>query len=312
MLDYLDIPKSQNGYIDTFTGNSTADTWQVWNKPRGISMIQITCIGGGGGGAGGYCRNTSSTRSGGAGGGSGGFSRLSIPAIFLPDIFYISVGRGGAGGDRSFIDLSGNGGTSGTASYVSIAPSTGAIYVICAANAGGGGGTPGSTSSAAGSAAAIQSKSSALMSALGSLFVIAGQAGGAGSNGSWTDLTYPITGLLLSGGGPGAGSTGTRGGNITAPTQSSFTLFSTVLGGTSGSTGLVGQSGIELYQPLLSTGGAGGGGGNSITLGANTSGSSGGAGGFGSGGGGGGTGQLVGGSGAGGKGGNGLVIINSW
>jgi hypothetical protein len=141
------------------------------------------------------------------------------------------------------------------------------------------------------------------MSSLGFFFALAGQDG----VGSDSSVTYPTTGLLVSGGAGGGrgGSLGSAiGGSITAPTQASIRFFSNIPGGAQGDNN--GSNGISLFQPLLSTGGAGGGGqGNSASgLCGN-----GGNGGFGSGGGGAGNaGGTLGGK-VSGKGGDGLVII---
>jgi hypothetical protein len=314
MLDISHLPKSTPSNLDYFYNTGGTSSWVTWEKPRGIIMLEMICIGAGGGGSGGYCRNTNASRSGGAGGGSGGFTRLLIPSVFLPDVLYIFVGKGGAGGAASFVNvIAGGVGGAGSVSYVSIAPSTDAIYVACYANGGGGGQVAGTTGATAGTAAAIAAQTSAVMSGLGLFTALAGQAGSNGVvNATATAITYPTTGLLLSGGsGAGGGTTGV-GGNITAPTQSSFSIFATRNGGTAGNPGTGGDGGLSLFQPLLFTGGSGGGTGNSIVAGANTAGGKGGNGGLGSGGGGGGSGQLVGGSGAGGDGGDGLIIIRSW
>ena len=298
MLDVLNLPKPQNGYIDYFSGDAptvgiTTTSWRTWEKPRGISMIHITCFGAGGGGGGG----TTTNQLGGGGGGSGGQTTLLIPAHVLPDILYVSPGKGGDG-----TTVFGNTGGSGTGSYVSIAPSTAAIYVACFANGGTGGSFGG------GNGGVIATQVNALMSSQGFFFALAGQ-GGQSSAGS-RSITYPTSGLLVSGGaggGPGGSFTSSGfGGNITAPTQASITFFSTVPGSADG-TGIPGSNGISLFQPLLSTGGAGGGGRGAT---ANALNGSGGNGGFGSGGGGvGNAGGFINAGTSSGKGGDGLVII---
>jgi hypothetical protein len=291
MLDVLNLPKPQNGYIDYFSGDAptvgiTSTSWRTWEKPRGISMIHITCFGGGQGGGGGI----SVAQQGGNGGGSGGQTTLLIPAHVLPDVLYVSPGKGGAGATVFGVTR----GDAGTASYVSIAPSTAAIYVACFANGGGASG---------GTGGVVASQTSALMSFQGFFFALAGQNGA-------SNVSYPTTGLLLSGGadgGPGGSFTSTGfGGNITAPTQASIRFFSNVPGSADG-TGIPGSNGISLFQPLLSTGGAGGGGRGAT---ANALNGSGGNGGFGSGGGGvGNAGGFINAGTSGGNGGDGLVII---
>jgi hypothetical protein len=304
MLDLNHLPKTGNGNIDYFynTGSTSATfSWQTWEKPKGIGTIVITCIGGGGGGRSGVVQ---SNGAGGAGGGSGGFTRVIIPAMVLPDVLYVSVGKGGNGGASgvpagTLVNL----GISGTASYVSIAPSTDAIYVACFAN--GGGAALSTLSSSVAAAAAIATRANCLMSGLGQFFALAGQEGAPGNSSAGQPITYPTTGLLLSGGASGGGSnSGSHvGGSISMPIQSSFSLIPTRNGGTG--TGLVagpGDDGITLLQPLMSTGGAGGGKGPNR----------GGNGGLGSGGGGGGSVISPDFSGAGGNGGDGLVIIQTF
>jgi hypothetical protein len=154
------------------------------------------------------------------------------------------------------------------------------------------------------------------MSGLGQFFALAGQAGTNGGASAGTSITYPTTGLLLSGGasGCGAGGGASTAGSIVMPTQSSFSLIPTRVGyitTTTSQQGAHGDDGMTLLQPLMSTGGAGGSAANDVS---NTGyGGRGGHGGLGSGGGGGGGGgQRAGASGAGGNGGDGLVIIRSW
>jgi hypothetical protein len=293
MLDLNHLPKTGNGNIDYFYNTGGTSSWVTWEKPKGIGTIVITCIGSGGGGRSGYVGSLGSN-GGGAGGGSGGFTRAIIPAIFLPDVLYVTVGKGGAGGAAA--TSSSNLGTAGTASYVSIAPSSNSIYLVCYASGGGTTAITNSGTNAGGIGGLVATQANCLMSGLGQFFALAGQAGTNGESATPTSVTYPITGLLLSGGGAGCGfSAGsTVGASVIAPTQASFSLITTRTGG---STGIDGVDGLSILQPLMSIGGAGGGRG----------GGRGGNGGFGSGGGGGG--GNVSPSGAGGNGGDGLVII---
>jgi len=309
MLDISHLTKLTPGNVDYFYNTGGTTSWQTWEKPRGIIMLEIICIGAGGGGRSGWCAN-SATRSGGGGGGSGGFSRLLIPAVFLPDVLYVTVGRGGAGGGTTTISGTANTGSDGSFSSVNIAPTNAAFYIVCYANAGAGAVTGNSTTGTAGVGAGVAVQTTALMSNLGIFTALAGQNGGAGANSAGTALAYPTTGLLLSGGGAGGGSTSVgSGGDITAPTQTSFSLITTRTGGTTAATGNPGVDGLSISQPLMSIGGAGGGSSTSITSGR---GGNGGNGGFGCGGGGGGSGPTNTGSGVGGNGGDGLVIIRSW
>ena len=143
------------------------------------------------------------------------------------------------------------------------------------------------------------------MAGRGTSFFLVGQSGATGGS----TITYPTTGLLLSGGAGGA-STTNNGSSVTAPASQAgvLNLFATLSGGIAGTPGGSGSPGVELLTPLLSCGGSGGG---ASTDGA-AQGGFGGNGGFGSGGGGGGAGGTTGGSGGGGNGGPGLVLIYSW
>jgi hypothetical protein len=308
MLDYLHLPKQQNGNIDYFPGFSDTDggSWVVWEKPKGIQMIRITCIAGGGGGGSGFSSNTTTNRGGGGGGGSSAISIVTIPAYVLPDILYVSSGVGGPGGAAN--PASANLGSDGIRSYVCIAQDTGVIYRVCYADSGKAGTTAptsvpaGGTAGAAGTVATIADM---LLASYGMRDFIGGQGGGAGgSNSAGTSITYPTTGLLLSAGAGGGGTASNLGGQVSAPTQTVYNIFPSTLGGQAA--GFSGNLGREIYQPLLSTGGSGGA--SASTTGAGGSGS---AGGFGSGGGGGGAGGF-GSAGGGGNGGNGLIIIHSW
>jgi hypothetical protein len=314
MLDLLHLPKSTPGNVDYIYNTGGTTSWQTWEKPRGIIMLEIICIGAGGGGRSGWCANT--TRSGGGGGGSGGFSRLLIPAIFLPDVLYVSVGRGGAGGAHTTVSGTANAGSDGSFSSVNIAPTNSAFYIVCYANAGAGAVLGTSSAGTAGVGAAVAVQTTALMSNLGIFSALAGQSGGAGNTAVGGGITYPTTGLLLSGGAAGGGGNISSGGNITAPTYASFALVPTRTAGIVSAAGGAGADGITLFQPLMSIGGAGGGASNSVTTGTGYGGR-GGNGGLGCGGGGGGSGPLSGAGpggigGSGGKGGDGLVIIRSW
>jgi hypothetical protein len=305
MLDYLHLPKQQNGNIDYFPGFSDTDggSWVAWEKPKGTHMIRITCIAGGGGGGSGFSSNTITNRGGGGGGGSSAISIVTIPAYVLPDLLYVSSGVGGPGGAAN--PATANLGSDGIRSYVCIAQDTGVIYRVCYADSGKAGTTApdavptGGTGGAAGTVATIANM---LLASYGISNFIGGQAGvGGGASNAGTSLTYPSTGLLISGGAGGAGGNNGAGGAVNTPTQTVYNIcpsLSIIVG-----SGIKGDPGREIYQPLLSTGATGG---STGPVGGN-----GGAGGFGSGGGGGGAGGA-GAAGGGGKGGNGLVIIHSW
>jgi hypothetical protein len=311
MLDILHLPKTGNGNIDYFYNTGGGGSWVTWEKPRGISMIEITCIGAGGGGASGFCSNITFPRCGGGGGASGNLAKLLIDAILLPDVLYVQVGRGGAGGASTSAVNTSNSGSAGESTFVSIAPSAAnPIYNVCFANAGLGAPASNQSTGAPGSSAALTTQSSCLISSLGMFLDLQGQSGATGSSANASALAYPTTGLRSGGGAGGGAATANSngvGGNVTAPPQTSFSFISTRTGGILGTPGTAGDHGLTILQPFMSIGGAGGGGGNS-----GGSGGPGGNGGIGSGGGGGGTSPTGFNSGAGGKGGDGLVIIQSF
>jgi hypothetical protein len=301
MLDFGHLPKPLTGTVDYFPGFSDTNggAWEVWNKPRGCMFIRIlTIAGGGGGGRGGAANGAANSAGGGGGGASSGMSTLTIPAVFVPDRLYVSSGLGGAGG-------SAGAGSAGISSIVSIAPANVNIYILCYANAGTGGGAGSNTSTTVGNGGSGGGQAvitTANQGFQGHLNAIAGQNGAFGSS-----ITYPTTGILLSGG-AGGGTINTNvsssAGSVNAPASQSsvYTLFQTLTAVSFSD----GQAGVELYQPLMSCGGVGG-------ASAITGGRRGGAGGFGSGGGGGGAATGTGASGgAGGNGGAGLVVIQTW
>jgi len=249
---------------------------QVWNKPRGVSMLRFLLIGAGGGGANGFVRT---------GGGSGAVTSWLVPAMFVPDTLIISPGIGGAGGAGSQ-NIAQNG-ANGVATTVAITPST----VILQANGGGGGtasvGAGGTASSASG------------ITSVGIFNSVAGQAGAA----SLGAITPSTTTFLTGGAGGGTGS-GVAGASVTP-----LYGYPVVEGGPG--TGSVdarnGRNGYFITQPIMfGCGGSGGGDGGSGTSG------KGGGGGIGCGGGGAGEAgnTLI--TRAGGNGGNGAVFIWAW
>jgi hypothetical protein len=316
MLDFAHLPKPQNGTIDYFPGfsNTAGGSWEVWNKPRNCTFIRILCISGGGGGSSGFPSATTNTRGGGGSGSCSGYVYVTIPAVFLPDRLYVSAGIGGRGGESS--TTISNAGFGGVESYVCIAPSTATIYVVCYAHRGLG--AAAATSSAGGTLGGVlvNALSNSLQAFQGHYNNINGQqgvSGGAAAGANGGSIAYPNTGILLSGGASGAGGAGFAGGDINAPASQNdtLTLFQTLTGGAAGTVGSTiggnGSDGVELYQPLLATGGSGGG----SSFDGTARGGDGGDGGFGSGGGGGGAGGTDGG-GAGGNGGPGLIVIHTW
>ena len=334
MLDFNDIPQKYVNDVKIFrpTSSTAGVGQQVWNKPRGCSMVYIFVLGGGGGGGGGEY-DSSGSGGGGGGGGSSGQTTVLMPAALLPDRLYVLVGQGGAGATAPTATSTGGGGNGGTASagiasYVFVQPLlTGAGVptvnnVLAIANGGGAGGTGsnGGSGAAAGAAGAIATIGTMPLAGIGTYSLLAGQASTAGiSTTPPTNITFPPTGLLVTAGGAGGGFSGTTGiagasiivpGVLTIPgglADRSAALRST-------SNGVDGFNILNDSSVLgFSTGGSGGGGSGSTTL----FGGSGGIGGPGSGGGAG-PNMLGGGTlpnpapGAGGRGGHGLVIIISW
>jgi hypothetical protein len=299
MLDIQHIPGAKSD-TQIFYSQGSIQTWQ---KPRGAKFIHIFAIGGGGGGGGGGVVTSTGTRAGGGGGGSAGFCRGFYPAFLLPDILYVQVGAGGAGG------ASQTGGSAGTTSFVSLTPAQtptlAPIILSGNTNCGSGGGAGGVSTSTAGAAGLVATvPGNAIVGGVLGLNILAvsGFIGKPGSlsNGAGSPA---FTGSNLAQGGASGGfrngSTSTFGTGGTN-TSGSVILLSNVNGGLESGSG---DSGYASLVPFCSMGGGGGGG----TLGA--TGGRGGDGGYGSGGGGGGSATTTGGR--GGKGGDGLVIITT-
>lgn len=308
MLDYLHLPDSPNGTIDYFPGFSDTNggSWVVWDKPTGAQMVRIMCIAGGGGGGSGYSSNTTGSRGGGGGGGSSAISIVTIPTYVLPDRLYVSCGIGGTGGTANPADGTARLGGDGVRSYVCINPDSSVSYRVCYSDSGKAGVTTATSSSGGnpGIGGIVATINDMTFASYGLRDFLAGQAGTSGGVGASGAVTYPSNGLFVSGGVGANGGTTTTSITLTAPTQTPYTIFSSLA--TVAGSGNNGQPGREIYQPLLSTGGTGG------TANSSTgSGGNGGDGGFGSGGGGGGAGGA-GAAGGGGRGGNGLVIIHTW
>ena len=295
------------------TSANSASGYQVWQKPRGATMVYMTCIGGGGGGGAG-ATGASGQRGGGGGGASSGISKFYCNAMFLPDSLYVSVGSGGQGGSGSL-----QSGSAGQNSYVLLSPNinpsiNSASIILCMSNnilPGGGAPGNGATAGVGGRVPTIAiAQPFHCMGIFTSLVGITGASGGAGSGATGGAITAWGTSPLS----PGAGGAGTNasnqiGGAVTPTAVTNFVnkgyfpaAIAMALGGTTG-VSVNGSAGVSKLTPGISCGGAGGG---ALTGGA---GGHGGNGGFGSGGGGGGAGTT---GGKGGNGGNGLVLIISW
>jgi hypothetical protein len=301
-------PRDQN--FQSFVGygptNGTSDTnWIQWRKPRGISSAIFYCIGGGAGGGGGFTRAPGAAGGGGGGGGPGAISRLFVStARIIPDILYLLPGNFGVGGAAN------SSGQAGAQSYISVAPSTTAAFLLLTAQGGAATSTAGASGAggsggAQGTASAIANMPFAILGPF--LSATGGAAGGAGATngGAAGSSVAAMSSGILSGGAGGGGVTITtnavsNGGNI-----STAGIIPVITGGTgNATTPTAGADGIWNWSPLSGTGGAGGG-----ADGTAGTGGFGGKGAFGCGGGGGGAGVT---GGSGGDGGAGLILIQCW
>lgn len=286
-------------YATRSRGEPSTAGFQTYMKPPGASMIYILMIAAGAGGS--RVADGNVTTAGG-GGGSGGMSRMLIPAGLLPDIIYVSVGRGGLGATTANTI-----GAAGADSFVLMSRENNSSSVILRQN----GAAQAASTQAAGPGGVIgDPTSNSVFASLGLWFSIAGQAGTAGSataNAAATDITPGGSGIITTGGGGGANGTGGTG-DITA---SGFfpAISSNFFAGRIGhgfQKGAIISPGLKSF-PLIFTGG---GGGYGLFVSGNCA--NGGAAGYGGGGGGGGSGTNAGSiSGNGGNGGDGLIIIGS-
>jgi hypothetical protein len=297
MYGFQDLASQQQQRFWVYTSNGVTNGFQTWSKPPGISFVHIICIGPGGGGSGAVAFQSGTAWRGGGGGGSGAMNSAFLPAFLVPDILYINVGLGGAGGAAS-TTATPNAGSAGGLTYVSFWPSQTAGYALCMASFGGGATVPtaGGAGAAGGTGGTAATTTNFPTSQVGLRTFIAGTAGGRGG-------TIDAPGILatnrVTGGGGGAGNT------VAGATLATGTVINPIgqysLQNISPSpVGTQGSSLIDLVKFVFS---GGTGAGSSSTI----SGSAGGNGGYGCGGGGGGVGPGLGG--AGGKGGDGLVII---
>ena len=286
----------------TYTGQP-----QPWTKPRGIRMVSFFLLANGCGGGGGFTGATSTERCGGGGGGGGSVSTLIIPAVFLPDIIYVSPGAGGTGG------AAGQNGTQGSGTFISVVPgisATGMAGIISAAA-----GTVGQAGTAsAGGASGVAGGASTLGTVgLNNLLCALGVANSAtGGNGA-AGGANAAGGTLNNSAYLGFSCGGTGGGGCTSA-NADFAGGQIFLNGTwpginTATPGGVagGGRGVDGYAQLrsmLALYGGTGGGSNAAGVGG-----AGGNGAFGCGGGGGGGGIT---GGAGGNGGNGRVVVSCW
>lgn len=313
MGNFFGLPPSSVADIQIFQymGIGAAE-FQMWQKPRGVSVVYMMTIGGGGGGGCGRTRALNANGGGGGGGACSGGAKFICPALLLPDVMYVQVGEGGLGGIGGTDP--GNPGAAGGHSYISTSKTLALPNLICYSGAGTNNGGGGGTSIGPGAAGAVPSIAVTQPCntwGLWSAWVgLAGAIGGGNSSGVGANITawavHPMCG--------GAGGTGVNvngaGGSVLATATldlgSMGYLTSTVIpgGASGGGAGKDGGAGIFSSKPyLFQTGGSGG---------ANVNGGiggHGGNGGVGCGGGGSGSGTT---GGNGGNGGNGLVMIISW
>ena len=294
------------------SGGSGPMTEYIDMKPRGVTWFMAWGVGAGGdGGAG--AAGGGAGGGGGGGGGSGAFNLIISPAYLLPDYLKVSIGKSGW---NSAISLSED--TANTFQNNDLLWS-----FNCGAN-GTAGGTPTAASGGAGGAGGTASALST--NNLGGFCFqtsVAGQDGTSGGSGAALgtpggDITYPTTGIFVTGGAGGGGApvlagNGKNGGSITG-SLSAIPLFPTLSGGSgavfpaNGGLGANGsQVSFDLARPFFfGIGGSGGGGGSNSSP---STGSGGGNGGIGCGGGGQGGSNNVASSGSPGKGGSSMIVI---
>jgi len=326
MLGQFGIMPSTVSDVQTFTANSRiiGETWATWTKRRGVSMVQIICIGGGAAGGNGAI-GANGLGGGGGGGGSANVSFLTIPAILIPDQLLVSVGYGG---------VAATSGTpvSGIASYVAVQKLTSAgagilaqyTLLMASGSAGASGmNASGGTAGAAGAQPAADTSASCSLCNLGQSTFIRGLAGTVGGTSATTAtvggaLTYTssmgITMPATGGGGvhQTAANAGFAGGAVQALANSVYFGQPIASGGTNAALAAHGGHGYQTVAGLLSFTGASGGGAGYSAAGSFIAGGRGGNGAIG--GGGGGSGGSFTGATAPmpGNGGDGLVIIMAW
>jgi hypothetical protein len=273
----------------------------TWTKPAGAKAVFVFVSAGGGGGGGGAVSGTNGARGGGGAGGGGGFTQIWMNAADLPSTVTVTVGAGGAGGASR---------PAGTTSSGLIGSPGGATsfgsFVRAAPGAAGNQGTIASGGTAGGGA------SVSLFCFTG--LTVLGGGNGATTNGSAGGDTSTFQPLPAQNGGGGAGAAanvttaangGAGGGKLYNSSQSGTTVAMTGGAGGIGSTATPAVAGTTTYA--FGWCGTGGGGGFYRTA---TNGGTGGVGGSPSGGGGGGGGSDVSNaSGAGGNGGPGYCLV---
>lgn len=316
MLDFSHIQATPGVDIQSFFGDTDASgqsatnitEWRTWTKPRGINWVYMIGVGAGSSGAAGTA--STAAAAGGLGGGSGAQSTLLIPAIFVPQELFISLGLGGRNAATTANATSASVSVAGTATYVAVEPTSTTTLVsnlfFIVANGAASGSTGGTATAMSGN------------------FPLAGRgwsqnlAGGAGTAGGATQaaggaLTLPTTGIMVTGGTGGGGTDSTAATQLAGGAITGVGLggtLPTLPGGTAGATGAaIGGRGTNgfMVKPYMFYGGTGSGGDNFAT---GRFSAPGGNGGPGCGGGGSGAGNVA--VGRPGDGGDGFVYIISW
>jgi len=315
---FFNIQSSQedNRYVFTssIVGSTTAGTANLkvaWNKPLGITGLNILCIGGGGSGG---CGTPVSfgggkTKAGAGGGSSGTITSVSILSMFIPDTLYIKVGAGGAA-------TTSDDGLPGGDTIVSIAQDnfSDAINVAIAFGGEEGHGVQGLSTDfgtlrgAAGAAVTAPTIQNMPIASCGTYSMIDGQAGGRGGQLTVGNTSLTLSSSILSGG--GGGGSAAAAGTLYAPGSTNVnqdTNDSIRLPVISSSQSLVDGNGTTLFKPIFCSFGGSGGWASDTAATFN-----GGKGGIGCGGGGGASCNDGFVAGKGGAGGDGLVIISCW
>ena len=252
-INMFGFPRLESGEVQIVTADSAGTSQQLKsvNKPRGASMCLMFLLAGGGSGA---SPNPGAAVSGGGGGGAGGATLALFPAILLPDVLWVNVGRGGAR-----VTTSNTAGSAGQPTFVYADASNATNNTIMGTGTtGGGGGAVAGTAGAAGSTGAAANQGGHGLALSTYISGVAGAAGAAGAGGA---ITWGGGTRTWSGGGGGAGSNGGAGGNVTGTAR-----YPTLAGGTTGGAANAGNGADGYY--LLNTspfhfvafGGAGGGG----------------------------------------------------
>ena len=283
------LPNQESKLVQYFMSPGTF----TWEKPPGVSLVSITCVGPGSDGGSGGSAVIGTAKLGGFGGGSGAITTGIFSASMLPDTLYINNPVGNSGANTT----------------VSIdAPSTAAglalnwATVVRAAGAIASNTTPGFEN--ANTNYNVLGTYGFINSRTGSRGV-AGTTGKGANQTSFATNTLWVTGGAAGGGGTTGSGINVDGGSITSNTTVAIihNIFNGVPGASLTDTTKAGNGFKSLKPLILFTGGAGAPGSTSVNVSMYPGGD--GAPGCGGGGGGGGTAGSF-----GGKGGNGFTIIS--